>query len=44
MRLVDEIKVIPLFPQYASASTGSVYDKVMELLLEWPTKPPVSIH
>ena len=28
--------VIPLFPQYASASTGSVYDKVMELLLDWP--------
>jgi ferrochelatase len=27
--LVSEIKVIPLFPQYASASTGSVYEKVM---------------
>ena len=40
--LVDEIQVIPLFPQYASASTGSVYDKVMELLAEWPTKPNVS--
>jgi ferrochelatase len=40
--LVDEIQVIALFPQYASASTGSVYDKVMELLMEWPTKPTVS--
>ncbi|MEO6849800.1 MAG: ferrochelatase [Mucilaginibacter sp.] len=40
--LVDDIRVIPLFPQYASASTGSVYDKVMELLLDWPTKPNVS--
>ncbi len=40
--LVDDIKVIPLFPQYASASTGSVYDKVMELLIDWPTKPNVS--
>jgi ferrochelatase len=40
--LVDDIQVIALFPQYASASTGSVYDKVMELLMEWPTKPTVS--
>ncbi|HWZ16223.1 MAG TPA: ferrochelatase [Mucilaginibacter sp.] len=40
--LVDSIQVIPLFPQYASASTGSVYDKVMELLADWPTKPGVS--
>ena len=40
--LVDDIQVIPLFPQYASASTGSVYDKVMELLSQWPTKPNVS--
>jgi ferrochelatase len=40
--LVDDIQVIALFPQYASASTGSVYDKVMELLLKWPTKPTIS--
>ncbi|MDB5132473.1 MAG: hemH [Mucilaginibacter sp.] len=40
--LVDSIQVIPLFPQYASASTGSVYDKVMQLLAEWPTKPSIS--
>ena len=40
--LVDEIQVIALFPQYASASTGSVYDKVMELVLQWPTKPNIS--
>ncbi|MDP9048015.1 MAG: ferrochelatase [Bacteroidota bacterium] len=40
--LVDSIQVIPMFPQYASASTGSVYDKVMELLQQWPTKPHVS--
>src|SRR5579872_6362806 len=39
--LVYDIVVIPLFPQYASASTGSVYDKVMELLLDWPTKPTI---
>ena len=40
--LVDSIQVIALFPQYASASTGSVYDKVMELLLQWPTKPNIT--
>jgi ferrochelatase len=40
--LVDDIQVIALFPQYASASTGSVYDKVMELLMQWPTKPTIS--
>ncbi|WP_448699756.1 ferrochelatase [Mucilaginibacter sp. AW1-3] len=40
--LVDDIRVIPLFPQYASASTGSVYDKVMELIGTWPTKPNIS--
>jgi len=29
---LESIRVIPLFPQYASASTGSVIDKVMELM------------
>jgi len=40
--LVESIQVIALFPQYASASTGSVYDKVMELLRQWQTIPTVS--
>jgi len=40
--LVESIQVIALFPQYASASTGSVYDKVMELLCKWQTIPSVS--
>jgi ferrochelatase len=40
--LVSEIQVIALFPQYASASTGSVYDKVMDLLKDWQTIPTVS--
>jgi len=29
---VDEIIVFPLFPQYASATTGSVHDEVMRVL------------
>lgn len=39
--LVESIRVIPLFPQYASASTGSVIQLVMEQLSKWPTIPPV---
>jgi ferrochelatase len=40
--LVESIKVIPMFPQYASASTGSVMQLVMELVSKWPTIPPIS--
>jgi protoporphyrin/coproporphyrin ferrochelatase len=40
--LVESIKVIPLFPQYASASTGSVMQLVMELVSKWQTIPPIS--
>jgi len=40
--LVESIQVIPMFPQYASASTGSVYEKVMQLVGKWPTLPNIS--
>jgi len=40
--LVESIKVIPLFPQYASASSGSVIQLVMELVSKWATIPAVS--
>jgi ferrochelatase len=40
--LVYDIKVIPMFPQYASASTGSVYEKVMDLVGKWLTSPNIS--
>ncbi|MEO9871644.1 ferrochelatase [Ekhidna sp.] len=36
------IHVIPLFPQYASASTGSVQDKVMEIVKDWQIIPDIS--
>lgn len=39
---VDSIRVIPLFPQYASATTGSVIEKVMEIMRGWHTFPEVS--
>ena len=39
---VEEIRVVPLFPQYASASTGSVIQKVMKLVSQWQTIPNIS--
>lgn len=35
------IHVIPLFPQYASATTGSVIDKVMEITMKWQIIPEI---
>lgn len=39
---VNKIIVLPLFPQYASASTGSVIDKVMEIARGWQVIPDFS--
>ncbi|WP_423149572.1 ferrochelatase [Rubrolithibacter danxiaensis] len=39
---VSSIKIIALFPQYASATTGSVHQKVMEIVSKWQTIPNVS--
>lgn len=39
----DHIIVLPLFPQYASASTGSAVDKVMEIIKKWWVIPQISI-
>ncbi|MBC6410234.1 MAG: ferrochelatase [Ekhidna sp.] len=38
---VAALHVIPLFPQYASATTGSVIDKVMEFAKEWQVIPNI---
>ncbi|MFN7115313.1 MAG: ferrochelatase [Saprospiraceae bacterium] len=38
---VSEIIVFPMFPQYASATTGSVHDEVMRLLRKRDTIPTV---
>jgi protoporphyrin/coproporphyrin ferrochelatase len=40
--LVESIQIIALFPQYASASTGSVYEKVMNIVGKWQTIPAIS--
>jgi ferrochelatase len=36
---VEEITILPLFPQYASATTGSVHQKVMQTLQTWQVIP-----
>ncbi len=37
----NSIKVIPLFPQYASASTGSVHEKIMDVVGKWQVVPHI---
>jgi protoporphyrin/coproporphyrin ferrochelatase len=39
---VKEIIVFPLFPQYASATTGSVHQKVMESVKKWTNIPKMT--
>lgn len=36
---VDSLVVLPLFPQYASATTGSIYEEVMRHLKSWLNMP-----
>ena len=36
-----KIKVIPLFPQYASATTGSVHEKIMAIISKWQVVPEI---
>ncbi|MGB5892795.1 MAG: ferrochelatase [Ignavibacteriaceae bacterium] len=38
-----KIIIIPLFPQYASASTGSAIDKAMKLISKWWVIPEIKI-
>lgn len=40
---VDHLVVLPLFPQYASATTGSVHEKVMEILSRYQTIPKTTL-
>ena len=36
-----KIKIFPLFPQYASASTGSVIEKAMSIVRKWEVIPEI---
>jgi len=39
----DRIVIFPLYPQYASASTGSCYEKAFKIISKWWAIPEVSI-
>lgn len=39
----EEIIVLPLYPQYASSSTGSSLEKVLDILKKWEVIPSVRI-
>jgi len=39
----DELIILPLFPQYASASTGSAVQKAMEIIQKWWVIPEIKI-
>jgi len=39
----DEIIIFPLFPHYASSSTGSAVEKTMKLISKWWTIPEIKI-
>ncbi len=39
----DRIVILPLFPQYASASTGSAIEKAMNIIRKWWVIPEVKI-
>lgn len=40
---VNKIIVFPLYPQYASSSTGSSHQKVLEIVSKWNLIPNISI-
>ena len=40
-KCLTRIVVVPFFPQYASASTGSVYKAVMEAIKDWEVLPEI---
>jgi ferrochelatase len=39
----DQLVIIPLFPQYASASSGSAIDRAMEIISKWWVIPELKI-
>jgi len=40
---LDKIIIIPLFPQYSSAATGSAIEKAMGFIKEWEVIPEIKI-
>jgi len=42
LKNLDQIIIIPLFPQYASATNGSVIEEVMDIVKKWWVIPELS--
>jgi ferrochelatase len=40
---LEKIIILPLYPQYASASTGSSIEEVMKLMMKWQVIPSLEI-
>lgn len=40
---LKSLVVIPLFPQYASATTGSIYEKLFKILSKWNVIPKLKV-
>jgi ferrochelatase len=40
---VEKIVIVPMYPQYASSSTGSSVEKALELIKKWEVTPALSI-
>ncbi len=40
---VDKIILLPLYPQYASSSTGSSVEKALELIKDWEVTPSLTV-
>lgn len=40
---IKKIIVVPLFPQYASASTGSAHEEVMRVISKWQLIPQIAM-
>jgi protoporphyrin/coproporphyrin ferrochelatase len=38
---LSKIIIVPFFPQYASATTGSVYEEVMRVFAQWQVMPEI---
>ena len=36
---IEDLVILPLFPQYASATTGSIHQKVMQVVQQWAIIP-----
>jgi ferrochelatase len=43
MKHLKQIVVVPLYPQYASASTGSVHEEVLKVIKEWQVIPELRV-